>query len=58
MRNHRRSINDRLKKMQKNKEIPEDEARATQDRVQKVIDESIEQIDKVLKVKEEELLAV
>jgi ribosome recycling factor len=58
MRNHRRNINDRLKKMQKNKEIPEDEARATQDRVQKVTDESIEQIDKILKAKEEELLAV
>ncbi len=58
VRNHRRSINDRLKKMQKNKEIPEDEMRATQDRIQKVTDESIEQIEKILKAKEEELLAV
>jgi ribosome recycling factor len=58
MRNHRRSMNERLKKMQKKKEIPEDEARVTQDRVQQVTDESIQQIDKILKAKEEELLAV
>jgi ribosome recycling factor len=58
MRNHRRDANERVKKMQKDKQIPEDEARSTQDRVQKVTDEFLEKLEKVLKTKEDELLAV
>jgi ribosome recycling factor len=58
MRNHRRDANERLKKMQKDKQIAEDEARATQERVQKFTDEYIEKLDKVLKAKEDELMAV
>ncbi|MBI3300704.1 MAG: ribosome recycling factor [Deltaproteobacteria bacterium] len=58
MRNHRRDANERIKKMQKDKQMPEDEARATQERVQKVTGEYIEKLDKVLKVKEDELMAV
>ncbi len=58
VRNHRRDANERLKKMQKDKQIPEDEARSTQDRVQKMTDEYIEKLDKVLKAKEDELMAV
>ena len=58
MRNHRRDTNERVKKMQKEKQIPEDEARATQDRVQKITDEYIEKLDKVLKSKEAELMVV
>jgi len=58
MRNHRRDANERLKKMQKDKQMPEDEARATQDRVQKMTDEYIDKLDKLLKAKEDELMAV
>jgi ribosome recycling factor len=58
MRNHRRDSNERLKKMQKDKQIPEDEARSTQDRVQKMTDEYIDKLDKLLKSKEDELMAV
>ncbi len=58
MRNHRRDSNEHLKKMQKEKQIAEDEARATQDRVQKLTDEYIEKLDKLLKTKEDELMAV
>jgi len=58
LRNHRRDANERIKKMQKDKQMPEDEARATQERVQKVTDEYIEKLDKVLKTKEDELMAV
>ena len=58
LRNHRRDANERLKKMQKDKNITEDEARSTQDRVQKITDEYIEKLDKVLKSKEEDLMAV
>ena len=57
-RNHRRDANERLKKMQKDKQIPEDEARSTQDRVQKMTEECIEKLDKLLKGKEDELMAV
>lgn len=58
MRNHRRDSNEHLKKMQKEKQIAEDEARSTQDRVQKLTDEYIEKLDKLLKTKEDELMAV
>ncbi len=58
LRNHRRDANERLKKMQKDKQLAEDEVRATQDRVQKVTSEYIEKLDKVLKTKEDELMAV
>jgi ribosome recycling factor len=58
VRNHRRDANERLKKMQKDKQISEDEARATQERVQKVTDEYIEKLEKVLKAKEDELMLV
>jgi ribosome recycling factor len=58
MRNHRRDANDYLKEMQKEKEITEDELHAAQDRVQKMTTEYIERLDHILKLKEEELMAV
>jgi ribosome recycling factor len=58
MRNHRRDANEHLKKMQKDKQIAEDEVRSTQERVQKLTDEYIEKLDKLLKTKEDELMAV
>jgi ribosome recycling factor len=58
MRNHRRDANERIKKMQKDKQITEDEARTTQDRVQKLTDESLEKVEKLLKAKEDELMTV
>jgi ribosome recycling factor len=57
-RNHRRDANERVKKLQKDKQITEDDARATQDRVQKLTDEYVDKIEKVLKAKEDELMAV
>jgi len=57
-RNHRRDANERVKKLQKDKQITEDDVRATQDRVQKLTDEYIEKIEKILKAKEDELMAV
>ena len=48
LRNHRRDANERLKKMQKDKQVTEDEVRATQDRVQKTTDEYIDKLDKIL----------
>jgi len=57
-RNHRRDANERIKKLQKDKQITEDDVRATQDRVQKLTDEYVDKIEKVLKAKEDELMAV
>jgi ribosome recycling factor len=57
-RNHRRDANERVKKLQKDKQITEDDVRATQERVQKLTDEYIDKIEKVLKAKEDELMAV
>lgn len=58
MRNHRRDANDYLKEMQKDKEITEDELHAAQDRVQKMTNEYIEKLGHILKLKEDELMAV
>jgi ribosome recycling factor len=58
MRNHRRDANERIKKMQKDKQLAEDDARTLQDKVQKCTDEYLDKLDKVLKVKEAELMAV
>lgn len=58
LRNHRRDANEQLKKMQKDKQITEDDARATQDKVQKTTEEYIEKLDKLLKGKEDELMKV
>jgi ribosome recycling factor len=57
-RNHRRDPNEHVKKLQKDKQITEDDVRATQDRVQKLTDEYVDKIEKVLKAKEDELMAV
>jgi ribosome recycling factor len=56
IRNHRREANDLLKDLKKESEISEDEMYKYQDRVQKVTDEFIEQIDSVEKEKENEIL--
>lgn len=53
----RRDANDQLKKMQKDKEISEDEEYRFFDEVQKVTDEFVGQIDKLAKAKETEILS-
>lgn len=58
VRNIRRDANDDLKKMEKNGDITEDELRTYQDDVQKVTDEHISEIDKMLDAKEKEILEV
>jgi len=56
--NHRRIAIEKLKEMGKKKEITEDDLKHGQDRVQKVTDEFIVRIDKVLKTKEDEVMEV
>ena len=58
IRNIRRDANDALKKMIKDKEISEDDERRTQDEVQKLTDKNVIEIDKMLQVKEADLMAV
>jgi len=58
VRNHRRVAIEQLKESEKKKEITADDAKHGQDRVQKITDDFIGRIDKVVKAKEEEVLAV
>jgi len=58
IRNARRDANDVLKKMLKDKEISEDDERRAQDEIQKYTDKAVAEVDKLLQVKEAELMAV
>ena len=58
IRNVRRDANEALKKMLKDKEIPEDDERRAQDDIQKATDKAVAEVDKMLQVKEAELMAV
>jgi ribosome recycling factor len=58
IRNVRRDANDALKKLIKDKEISEDDERRAQDEVQKMTDKAVIEVDKLLQVKETDLMAV
>jgi len=58
IRNIRRDANDHLKKAEKDKEISEDEHHRTADEIQKMTDEHIAEIDKLVTAKEAEVMEV
>jgi ribosome recycling factor len=58
VRNVRRDANHHLKDLLKQKKVAEDEERRAQDDVQKLTDRYIAEIDKLLQVKEADLMAV
>jgi len=58
VRNHRREANTQLKELLKKKRLNEDEEKRAQERVQKITDQSIGEIDKIAASKEKELLEV
>lgn len=58
IRNLRRDANEGLKKLLKDKQISEDEDRRTQEEIQKITDRFIADIDKLVHVKEQEIMAV
>lgn len=58
VRNHRRDAIEHLKEAEKKKEITADDAKHGHDRVQKITDDFIGRIDKVVKAKEEEVMEV
>lgn len=58
IRNNRRDANDKLKKLEKDKEISEDERKQAEEEMQKITDKFIVEIDKISEKKEAELLEV
>jgi len=58
IRNDRRHSNDTIKKLEKDKEITQDESKSAQDKIQKITDKFIAKIDSILKDKEAEILKV
>jgi ribosome recycling factor len=58
VRNVRRDANDALKKMNKNNEISEDELKDNEDKVQKLTDKYVAEIDKVAQDKSKEIMTV
>jgi len=58
IRNDRRDANDKIKKLEKEKEITQDDSKSAQDNIQKTTDKYISQIDSILKEKEAEILKV
>jgi ribosome recycling factor len=58
IRNIRRDAIQHVKEMLKEKTATEDEARRSEDEIQKLTDKSVKDIDEVVKTKEQELLAV
>ncbi len=58
LRNERRDANDKLKKMQKNKELTEDDLKKCEEEVQKLTDKYTKEIDQTISQKEKEILEV
>ncbi len=58
IRNIRRELNETLKKMKNNKEITEDDLHKGQEEVQKLTDQHIEQVDKIVSAKEAEIMEI
>ena len=58
LRQVRRDANDRLKKMLKDKEIPEDDEKRALKDVQYLTDAHVKKVDEIVKNKEQELITV
>jgi len=58
IRNIRRDSNERIKGLEKAKTVSEDEAKKSQDEMQKLTDKFIKEVDHVLDIKEKEIMEV
>jgi len=58
IRNIRRDANSDIKALLKEKEISEDEARSGEEAIQKITDKYIAEVDKLVEVKEQDLLSI
>ena len=58
IRNVRKDGNDKIKKLEKDKELSEDESKKAQDQIQKLTDEHVAKVDEAFKIKEADILKV
>jgi len=58
VRNVRKDSNDKIKKLEKDKELSEDESKKAQDQIQKLTDEYVAKVDEAFKTKEADILKV
>jgi ribosome recycling factor len=58
VRNARRDANDLAKKLEKDGDLPEDDAKRLLDRVQKMTDDYVHRVDDLVSKKEKELMEV
>ena len=58
IRNVRKDGNDKIKKLEKAKEISEDESKKAQEQIQKITDEFVAKVDETFKAKEADILKV
>ena len=58
VRNHRKDANNKVKNLEKEKEITVDESKRAHDEIQKATDAASKEIDELVKAKEAELLKV
>lgn len=58
VRNERRTANEEIKKMKKAGELTEDDEKKAQQEIQKLTDTYVEKVDKIIKVKEDEIMEV
>ena len=58
IRNVRKESNNKVKRMEKEKELSEDEAKRAQEEIQKITDAHIAKVDELLKAKEADILKV
>lgn len=58
IRNARREANDEIKKVEKSKDISEDDSKKYQTEIQKVTDEYVAKVDEIISIKEKELLTI
>ncbi len=58
IRNDRKKSNDKIKLLEKDKEITQDESKAAQDKIQKTTDNFIANLENILKEKEQSIMTV
>ena len=58
LRNVRRDVNEQVKKLEKDGKISQDEMRSAHDRVQKLTDDSIAQVNQLIEKKEKEIMEI
>ena len=58
VRNHRRDANEEVKKQEKDKLLSTDESKKLQEQIQKKTDDKVAEVDKIISVKEKEIMTI